>query len=70
MSLYYKVSNCRVRSFIRREDILKKIDDALSTESGQRIVVLQGMNSQGKSQRVLEYCHRKKTLLTQPSFGY
>lgn len=61
--LYYKVPDRRVRQFVGREDILQKIDEALSPGSGPRIAVLQGMGGQGKSQIALEYCHRKKTTL-------
>lgn len=58
--LYYEVPNRRVRSFVGREDILGKIDNALSARKGPRIAVVQGMGGQGKSQVTLEYCHRKK----------
>ena len=57
---YYDVPNRRVRSFVGREDILRKIDDAFSIGEGPRIAVLQGMGGQGKSQVALEYCQRKR----------
>ena len=61
--LYYKVPERRVCQFVGREDILQKIEKALSPGSGPRIAVLQGMGGQGKSQIALEYCHRRKTTL-------
>ena len=66
--LYYKVPDCRVRQFVGREDILQKIDDALSPGSGPSIAVLQGTRGQGKSQIALEYCHRKKSALYRAIF--
>jgi len=58
--LYYEVPNRRIRSFVGREDIISRIDQAFSAGQGPRIAVLQGMGGQGKSQVALEYCHRKK----------
>ena len=66
---YYEIPNRRVDGFVGREDILQKIDKALSDGSGPRYAVLQGMGGQGKSQVALEYCHREKKPLTQPFFG-
>lgn len=60
---YYEVPNRRVRQFVGREDILQRIDKALSTGPSPRIAVLQGMGGQGKSQIALEYCHRKRDIL-------
>ena len=57
---YYRVPNHRVDGFVGREDILQRIDKALSNGSGPRFAVLQGMGGQGKSQVALEYCSRKK----------
>ena len=64
---YYKVPNRRIRSFIGQEDIMIRVDDAVTTGSepliaglGPRIAVLQGMGGQGKSQVPLDYCHKKK----------
>ena len=57
---YYEVPNRRVDGFLGREDILHKVDEALSDGSGPHVAVLQGMGGQGKSQVALEYCHRKK----------
>lgn len=51
-----------------REDILQRINKALSDGSGPRYAVLQGISSQGKSQVAMEYCHRKKDVLTWPFF--
>ena len=58
--LYYEIPNCRVKSFVGREDILQKIDEALSNGSGPHYAVLQGMGGQGKTQVALEHCYRKK----------
>ncbi len=58
--LYYEVPNRRVNAFVGREDILQKIDEALSNGSGPHCAVLQGMSGQGKTQVALEYCHRKR----------
>ena len=58
--LYYEVPNRRIHSFVGREDIISRIDQAFSAGQGPRIAVLQGMGGQGKSQVALEYCHRKK----------
>ena len=58
--LYYEVPNRRVDGFVGREDILQRIDNALSDGSVPRYAVLQGMGGQGKSQVALEYCRRKK----------
>ena len=58
--LYYEVPNRRVNGFVGREDILHKIDKALSNGSSPHYAVLQGMGGQGKTQVALEYCHRKK----------
>lgn len=57
---YYEVPNRRIRSFVGRQDIISRIDQAFSAGQGPRIAVLQGMGGQGKSQVALEYCHRKK----------
>ena len=57
---YYEIPNRRVDGFVGREDILRKIDEALSDGSGPRYAVLQGMGGQGKTQVALECCHRKK----------
>ncbi|MCJ1345366.1 hypothetical protein MMC31_003573 [Peltigera leucophlebia] len=57
---YYEIPNHRVDGFVGQEDILKKIDKALSDGSDPRYAVLQGMGGQGKSQVALEYCRRKK----------
>lgn len=57
---YYEVPNRRVGGFVGREDILRKIDEALFGKSGPHYVVLQGIGGQGKSQVALEYCRRKK----------
>ena len=57
---YYEIPNRRVDGFVGREDILRKIDEALSDESGPHYAVLQGMGGQGKTQVALEYCYRKK----------
>ena len=57
---YYEVPNRRVDGFVGREDILQKIDEALSDGSGPHYAVLQGIGGQGKTQVALEYCHRKK----------
>ncbi len=57
---YDEIPNRRVDGFVGRENILQKIDEALSDGSGPRYAVLQGMGGQGKSQVALEYCHRKK----------
>ena len=46
--------------FVGREDILQKIDEALSDGSGPHYAVLQGMGGQGKTQLALEYCHRTR----------
>ena len=59
----------RADGFIGREDILQRINKALSDGSGPRYAVLQGIGSQGKSQVALEYCHRKKDVLTWLFFG-
>ncbi len=57
---YYEVPNRRVDGFVGREDVLQRIDKALSNGSGPHYAVLQGMGGQGKSQVALEYCRRKK----------
>lgn len=57
---FYRVPNRRVRGFIGREDILKKVDEGLCSGSAPRVVVLRGMGGQGKTQVALEYCHRAK----------
>ena len=57
---YYKILNRRVDGFVGREDILQRIDKALSGGLGPRYTVLQGMGGQGQSQVALEYCRRKK----------
>lgn len=57
---YYEIPNRRADGFVGREDILQKIDEALSDGSGPRYTVLQGIGGQGKSQVALEYCNRKK----------
>ena len=57
---YYEIPNCRVDGFFGREEILQKIDEALSDGSNPHYAVLQGMVVQGKTQVALEYCHRKK----------
>ncbi|MCJ1344811.1 hypothetical protein MMC31_003014 [Peltigera leucophlebia] len=57
---YYDIPNRRVDGFVGREDILQKIDEALSDGSGPNYAVLQGIGGQGKSQVALEYCRRKK----------
>ena len=57
---YYEIPNRRVNGFLGREDILQKIDKALSDQSSPHYAVLQGMGGQGKTQVALEYCHRKK----------
>ncbi len=57
---YYEIPNRRVDGFVGREEILQKIDKALSDGSGPRYAVLQGMGGQGKTQVALEYCHRKR----------
>ena len=58
--MYYEVPNRRVNDFVGREDILQKIDEALSDGLGLHCAVLQGMGGQGKTQVALEYCHRKR----------
>ena len=58
--LYYEVPNRRVNGFVGREDILQKIDEALSNGSSPHYAVLQGMGGQGKTQVALEYCYRGK----------
>ncbi len=55
---YYEIPNRRVDGFVGREDILRKIDEALSDGSGPHYAVLQGMGGQGKTQVALEYCYR------------
>ena len=57
---YYEVPNRRVDGFVGREDILQRLDNALSDGSSPRYAVLYGMGGQGKTQLALEYCHRKK----------
>ena len=57
---YYEIPNRRVDGFVGREDILQRLDKALSDGSVPRYAVLQGMGGQGKSQVALEYCRRKK----------
>ena len=59
---YYEVPTRRVDGFVGREDILQRVDKALSESdgSGPRYAVLQGIGGQGKSQVALEYCRRKK----------
>ncbi len=57
---YYKVPNRRVGGFVGWEDILQKINEALSDGAGPHYAVLQGIGGQGKSQVALEYCRRKK----------
>ena len=57
---YYKVPNRRVGGFVGWEDILQKIDEALSDGAGPHYAVLQGIGGQGKSQVALGYCRRKK----------
>ena len=59
---YYEVPNRRVNGFVGREDVLQRIDKALSDGTGPHYAVLQGMGGQGKSQVALEYCHRKKDI--------
>ena len=57
---YYEIPNRRVDGFVGRENILQRIDRALSEGSGPHYAVLQGMGGQGKSQVALEYCRRRK----------
>ena len=57
---YYEIPNRRVDGFVGREEILQKIDEALSDGSSPHYAVLQGMGGQGKTQVALEYCHREK----------
>ncbi|KAI9762573.1 MAG: hypothetical protein M4579_000376 [Chaenotheca gracillima] len=57
---YHEVPNRLCRSFVGREDILSRIDQAFSTEKAPRIAVLQGLGGQGKSQIALEYCRRSR----------
>ena len=49
-----------VSYFVGREDMLSRIADAYESTSstGPRIVILQGMGGQGKTQTALEYCRR------------
>jgi tetratricopeptide (TPR) repeat protein len=57
---YFEVPNRRVIPFFGREDIISKIDRAFSVGPGPRVIVVQGMGGQGKSQVAMEYCHQKK----------
>lgn len=57
---YYEIPNRRVDGFVGRENILRRINEALCDESGPHYAVLQGMGGQGKSQVVLEYCRRTR----------
>ncbi|TVY17970.1 Nephrocystin-3 [Lachnellula arida] len=55
---FYLVPNRRIRNFVGRKDILEKIDASFSSSPGPHHVVLCGLGGQGKTQIVLEYCHR------------
>ncbi|TVY92207.1 Kinesin light chain [Lachnellula willkommii] len=57
---FYLVPNRRVLNFVGREDILEKIDASFSSSPGPHHVVLCGLGGQGKTQIVLEYCHRTR----------
>ena len=57
---YYNVPNRLARPFLGRENVLARIDRGLSKTSSPRVVVVQGMGGQGKSQIALEYCRRKQ----------
>ncbi|KAI1386773.1 uncharacterized protein F4822DRAFT_411176 [Hypoxylon trugodes] len=54
----YQVSRHEVRHFVERPELIVEIDRCLSDGSMQppRIVVLQGMGGQGKTQLALRYC--------------
>ena len=58
--IHWLVPNRRIDYFVGREDILRRIDEAFTAPSLCRIVVLQAMGGQGKSQIALEYCRRKR----------
>ena len=64
IELYYGIPNRRVQSFVGREDILTRLDEAFST-SGRKphIAVIKAIGGQGKTQIALEYCHRTKNKL-------
>lgn len=69
MSLFHGIPNCRVKSFVGREHILARLNQALSTGRGPCIAVIQAMGGQGKTQVALEYCHRKKIIHFRPCLG-
>ena len=58
---FFEVPNGRVRHFIGREDVLKRIEKGFSSGAGPRVVVLRGLGGQGKTQVALEYCRRART---------
>ncbi|KAI9856990.1 MAG: hypothetical protein M1824_005022 [Vezdaea acicularis] len=61
---YYEVPSIQVSDFIGREDLLEtmKFDFSnRSTTARPKILVLQALGGQGKTQLALEYCRRSKT---------
>ena len=57
---YYDVPNRLANPFIGRDDVLLRIEGEPSRRLSTRVVVLQGMGGQGKSQIALEFCRRKR----------
>ncbi|MDI1492977.1 MAG: hypothetical protein OHK93_004761 [Ramalina farinacea] len=55
---FIKLPKCQVVEFIGRDDILKRLDEALRQSGQPRVVVLQAMGGQGKTQIALEFCRR------------
>ncbi|KAI9748769.1 MAG: hypothetical protein M4579_007127 [Chaenotheca gracillima] len=63
MTKYYEVPQVAVSNFVGRRELLDTIRKALrpgEDASKPRVVVLQAMGGQGKSQIALEYCRRSK----------
>jgi tetratricopeptide (TPR) repeat protein len=61
---HYLVPNRHSRDFVGRQDILAKIDLGFSSGNSPRIVVLQGLGGQGKTQIALQYCQKSKNEYT------
>ena len=57
---YYDVPTRLARPFHGREDVLAQVYQCLTGDSNSRVVVIQAMGGQGKSQVALEYCRRKQ----------
>ena len=57
---FIKLPKCQIVGIVGRDDILKRLDEALSQSKQPRIVVLQAMGGQGKTQIALEFCRRAR----------